>query len=112
MAATDDVTLGEVGRKLDAFAQSITTALGDIKADIRDKADRSQFDRLEGRFDSLEGRTERLEEWRHDEAVASSVHRQRTERTWKRWQRGVAGGGATIGIIAAVTDAVLRALGH
>lgn len=88
--ADTDVTLGEVSRKLDSFANSITSALSDLKADIRDKADRGQFDRLEGRFDSLEIRTERLESWRHDREVAANVHQQRDERS-KITRRGWAG---------------------
>ena len=109
--AGDDITLGEVSRKLDSFAQSITSALSDLKADIRDKADRGQFDRLEGRFDSLEERTERLESWRHDKEVAANVHQQRDERTkiTRRGWMAIVSGIATLG--ATLTLAIAAVLG-
>lgn len=106
----DDVTLGEVGRKLDAFAASVQAALSDLKADLRTKADGKQFDRLEGRFDSLEARTERLEEWRHDKEVAASVHQSRDERSRlsRRAILGIVASGLTLA--ATLTLAIVAVL--
>lgn len=107
----DDVTLGEVGRKLDSFAQTIVGQLSELKADLRTKADGAQFDRLEGRFDSLEARTERLETWRHDKEIAANVHQQRDERS-KITRRGwlgiisaaiTLGGTLTLAIVAVMS---------
>jgi len=80
MTPENDVTLGEVNRNLLALQNAMTTQMSALRGDIRDKADKSQFDRLEGRFDSLEKRTETIEEWRHDKEVAASIHRQRDEK--------------------------------
>lgn len=107
----DDVTLGEVSRKLDAFATDIRNSLSGLKADLREKADRTQFDRLEGRFDSLEARTEVLE---RENVVSTRLENevdQLSNRKWKRWQVVLASMGGTLGVTATVLDVVLRLAG-
>ena len=111
--AGEDVTLGEVSRKLDSFALTIGAQLSELKADLRTKADGAQFDRLEGRFDSLEARTEKLETWRHDKEIAANVHAQRDERvrlSRKAWAGIIT---ACLGVAASLTLAVSAILaGH
>ena len=105
-----DITLGEVSRKLDAFARDMRDGVSGIKADLRTKADREQFDRLEGRFDGLEARTEALEREKDLRDARADVHRTRDQRSWSWRQKAAAAVVTVLAVGASITDAIIRVI--
>ena len=65
---------------LDGIQQGMAAGFAEMRTSIANKADKSDFTRMEARLENVIRDVGELQTWRHDKDVASGVHQARDER--------------------------------
>jgi len=108
----DDVTLGEVSRKLDTFARDIRQTLADLKADLRGKADATELADFRGELRTVHERVAVLEERAAEAKILASnaTQREASERQSGQRRLSVLYGLALVGV--GLTDTLVHVFVH
>ena len=98
--------------KLDNIQREQAAGFAGLREALDGKADKADLSRLEARWEGVDARVAKLETWRHDSDVATTVHQQRDGQVFTRRQKFWAAVAAVSTILAIIGASFVSALLH